>query len=85
MKASHEGQDVLQERPRITNELMERCRDLPSSSFGATYLQFMGERSFEANDRPPVRFVDNEEQVRDPIALRRANNLISSMAALSSI
>ena len=61
MKGSKEGRGILEERPRVTNDVMERCKELPSSSFGASYCRFMDERKFEADDRPPVRFVDDEE------------------------
>eukprot|EP00211_Chloroparvula_japonica_P013107 CAMPEP_0119143676 /NCGR_PEP_ID=MMETSP1310-20130426/34677_1 /TAXON_ID=464262 /ORGANISM="Genus nov. species nov., Strain RCC2339" /LENGTH=109 /DNA_ID=CAMNT_0007135321 /DNA_START=88 /DNA_END=414 /DNA_ORIENTATION=+ len=35
--------------------------DLPESSFGGAYAKFMGKRRFSPDDRPPVRFVDDEE------------------------
>ncbi|GAX84185.1 hypothetical protein CEUSTIGMA_g11608.t1 [Chlamydomonas eustigma] len=61
MRKDSEGQRVLEDRPRITNATMALCSDLPKDTFGGAYLKFMRERNFEADDRPPVRFVDDEE------------------------
>lgn len=30
-------------------------------TFGAAYTEFMGSRGFSADERPPVRFVDDAE------------------------
>lgn len=34
---------------------------MPEGTFGKAYANFMDERNFLPSDRPPVRFVDNEE------------------------
>ena len=34
---------------------MARCWGMPSHTFGAAYARFMGDRNFQADDRPPVR------------------------------
>eukprot|EP00959_Pyramimonas_sp_CCMP1952_P463691 9485379-Pyramimonas_sp.AAC.1 len=55
------GRKILAERPRIVQSTVAHCWDLPQSTFGGAYAQFMGERGFSADDRPPVRFVDDPE------------------------
>ncbi|KXZ41294.1 hypothetical protein GPECTOR_572g612 [Gonium pectorale] len=55
------GAQILAERPRVTNATIELCRTMPPGSFGAAYARFMGDRRFQADERPPVRFVDDEE------------------------
>lgn len=55
------GQRILREKPRITDETLDRCWDMPSDTFGGAYAKFMGKRGFSANERPPVRFVDHPE------------------------
>eukprot|EP00798_Chlamydomonas_sp_ICE-L_P024454 gene24453-10054_t len=55
------GQQILSERPRVTSQAVAPCLDMPEGSFGAAYARFMGDRNFSADDRPPVRFVDDEE------------------------
>lgn len=55
MQATEEGRAVLAERPRITNETLERCRAMDRGSFGAAYADFMDRRGFEADERPIVR------------------------------
>jgi hypothetical protein len=40
---------------------MELCKDMPAGSFGEAYLAFMSDRSFHADDRPPVRFIDDPQ------------------------
>ena len=43
------------------NEVLAKAADMPPGTFGHAYGQFMGKRHFEADERPPVRFVDDVE------------------------
>lgn len=61
MRRDPTGRDILRRRPRITDDFLERCHALPEGTFGREYAKFMGRRKFNPNDRPPVRFVDDEE------------------------
>ncbi|KAI8475649.1 MAG: ubiquinone biosynthesis protein [Monoraphidium minutum] len=61
MRADATGRQILAERPRVTDASVARCWEMPPGTFGAAYAGFMGDRSFHADDRPPVRFVDDEE------------------------
>lgn len=61
MLQNPEGQRVLRERPRVTDETLEMCWNLPDGTFGKAYAQFMGVRRFSPEERPPVRFVDDPE------------------------
>lgn len=40
---------------------MQYAQSLPAGTFGHAYGEFMRRRSFLASDRPPVRFIDDEE------------------------
>ncbi len=40
---------------------MARAWDLPETTFGGAYARFMGTRGFSADERPPPRFLDDEE------------------------
>lgn len=40
---------------------MRYAQSLPAGTFGHAYGDFMRRRSFLASDRPPVRFIDDEE------------------------
>ena len=61
MRRDPTGRDILRRRPRITDDFLERCHALPEGTFGGAYARFMGRRKFNPDDRPPVRFVDDEE------------------------
>lgn len=61
MRRDPVGQQILAERPRVTDASTARCWDMPPGTFGHAYAQFMGDRRFHADDRPPCRFVDDEE------------------------
>lgn len=37
------------------------CWDMAPGTFGRAYADFMGARGFHADDRSPVRFIDDEE------------------------
>lgn len=55
------SQEVLADRPRVLYENVAHAWDLPPSTFGAAYANFMGKRNFSPDDRPPVRFMETEE------------------------
>jgi len=61
MRDNPTGRLILQERPRITSASVDHCWDLSPGTFGRSYADFMGTRGFQADDRPPVRFIDDEE------------------------
>ncbi|KAJ1899066.1 Ubiquinone biosynthesis protein [Kickxella alabastrina] len=57
------GRRILKERPQIsfTSEQWEALAELPEGSFGRTYYDQMRRNGISWATRPPVRFVDNEE------------------------
>mmetsp|Transcript_14317 Transcript_14317/g.45526 ORF Transcript_14317/g.45526 Transcript_14317/m.45526 type:complete len:185 (+) Transcript_14317:73-627(+) len=61
MRNSEEGRRILRDRPRILESTVGHCWDLPRSTLGGAYAHFMGVRDFSPDDRPPVRFIDDEE------------------------
>lgn len=91
MAADPDGAVVLRERPRITDETLAACWALPegasrccasvlcsragAGTFGNAYAQFMGVRRFSPRDRPPVRFVDDEELAYVAVRYREVHDL----------
>uniref|UniRef100_A0A7R9XTQ2 Ubiquinone biosynthesis protein COQ4 homolog, mitochondrial n=1 Tax=Micromonas pusilla TaxID=38833 RepID=A0A7R9XTQ2_MICPS len=61
MRRDAVGADILRRRPRVTDDTLERAWGCADGTFGKAYATFMGTRKFRASDRPPVRFVDDEE------------------------
>ncbi|GBG84469.1 hypothetical protein CBR_g38753 [Chara braunii] len=61
MKEHPDGQLLLKDRPRVTSATTSHAWNLPSNTFGHAYARFMDSRKFVADDRPPVRFVDDDE------------------------
>lgn len=61
MLASKEGRSVMNHRPRIGEPTLRGLADLPENTFGGSYWKFMSRRGFSPDERPPVRFVDDEE------------------------
>ena len=59
----------------VQNAFMERCRSAPEGSFGHAYASFMAERGFEADARPPVRFVDDAELAYVATRYRQVHDL----------
>jgi len=55
------GQTLLRDRIRVTEASVAPAWDLPEHTFGAAYANFMGQRGFSPDDRPPVRYVDDAE------------------------
>ncbi|KAI9503025.1 Ubiquinone biosynthesis protein [Coemansia spiralis] len=57
------GQRILKERPQVsfTDEQWEALAQLPEGSLGHTYYNQMKRNGISWSTRPPVHFVDNEE------------------------
>ena len=45
----------------MQNASVAHAWDMPPGTFGHAYAQFMGSRNFQADDRPPVRFLEDPE------------------------
>ena len=54
---------------------MRRAQSLPQGTFGRAYGDFMAQRGFHADDRPPVRFVNSEELAYVAIRNRETHDL----------
>ncbi|KAJ2856724.1 Ubiquinone biosynthesis protein [Coemansia erecta] len=63
MMSDETGRRILKERPQIafTPEQWESLGSLPEGSFGHAYYNQMRRNNISWTTRPPVRFVDNEE------------------------
>lgn len=61
MLQSEEGRLLLKEKPRVTDESVKKTFSMDPDTFGGAYADFMGQRGFRADERPPVRFVDDPE------------------------
>eukprot|EP00898_Chlorokybus_atmophyticus_P001995 jgi/Chlat1/2797/Chrsp187S00198 len=63
MRRDPVGQTLLSDRPRISDESLHAAGifSMPADTFGGAYAGFMGRRGFHADDRPMVRYVDDEE------------------------
>lgn len=45
----------------VQDDFLRECEAAPKGSFGSEYHEFMSKRNFRADERPPVRFVDDAE------------------------
>lgn len=62
MKESPSGRRVLEKKPMVTDgDTLDALKEYPRHTFGGAYYAFMEGRGFHADDRPPVRFVDDPE------------------------
>lgn len=75
MKSSESGRKLLRERPLLNSSVLEQCGSLPDGTFGRSYASFMERRGFDADARPPVRFVDDEELAYVAFRVRQVHDL----------
>ena len=63
MKKSPYGVELLKRKTVISSDSLNfsELRGLPDGTLGKTYSIFMESHNFKADERPPVRFVDDEE------------------------
>ncbi|VDK19606.1 unnamed protein product [Anisakis simplex] len=59
------GNRLLRDRPRITNETIDRdyLKSLPHGTLGREYYKFLDELHTEPDARPPVKYVDDDDLV----------------------
>lgn len=65
MESDVMGLRILAERPRVTNETVNReyLRTLPENTLGKEYVKFLDKLKTSPDARPPVKFVQSEELV----------------------
>ncbi|KAG9140122.1 hypothetical protein Leryth_015748 [Lithospermum erythrorhizon] len=61
---------ILEERPRIISSKLEHIWDLPPTTFGGAYADFMRTRNFSPDDRMPVRFVEEDADELSYVVMR---------------
>ncbi|KAK9809688.1 hypothetical protein WJX73_005032 [Symbiochloris irregularis] len=61
MLQSTVGRRILAEKPRITDAVLDQAASQAPGTLGHAYGQYMGRRHFRADERPPVRFLDDRE------------------------
>ncbi|KAJ9445623.1 Ubiquinone biosynthesis protein COQ4-like protein [Diplonema papillatum] len=84
LKETKEGRRVLFERPRIhTNELVEKLQNTaPEGSFGKAYSDWMRAHHFSPQERPQVRFVDDEELAYVMLRYRETHDIAHALSGL---
>lgn len=57
------GREILRRKPRITEESIDRMRlvKLPDGTFGREYARFLDNLNTSPDNRPPVKYVDDED------------------------
>lgn len=63
MAADDTGRELLAKRPRISEESIDRHRlaSLPDGTFGKEYARFLENLKTSPDNRPPVKFIDDED------------------------
>lgn len=62
MRDCESGRRVLEKKPTVTDgDTLDRLRDHSIHTFGGAYYAFMSKRGFHADERPPVRFLEDPE------------------------
>ncbi|KAJ2760001.1 Ubiquinone biosynthesis protein, partial [Coemansia nantahalensis] len=84
MLASASGRRILRERPEIafTDASWEALGALPAGSFGRSYYEQMARNGISWATRPPVRFVDNEEDAYMLLRFRQCHDFYHTVLDL---
>lgn len=61
MRADATGRRLLAERPRLTADTLAAAERCAPRTLGAAYAAFMRGRRFEPDERPPARFLPDDE------------------------
>ncbi|XP_058981907.1 ubiquinone biosynthesis protein COQ4 homolog, mitochondrial isoform X2 [Musca domestica] len=81
MRASDEGQRILQQKPRINTRTvnLERLRQLPDNTFGRAYVQFLDDNQVTPDSRMEVRFMDDPELAYIMTRYRECHDLVHAI------
>jgi ubiquinone biosynthesis protein COQ4 len=57
------GSIILNERPQLTEDTLnlDKLRQLPKGTFGEAYVTWMDKYGYSPNERPEVRYIENDE------------------------
>jgi ubiquinone biosynthesis protein COQ4 len=63
MEETEEGQSILKEQPRITEETtnFQKLKEYPVNTLGYNYHKYMKENGFSPDERPVARYIPNME------------------------
>ncbi|KAJ6640711.1 Ubiquinone biosynthesis protein COQ4 like, mitochondrial, partial [Pseudolycoriella hygida] len=84
MKSSDEGQQILQDKPRInSNEIdLESLGQLPEETFGFHYKKFLDDNNVTPDSRMPVRFLDDPELAYVMTRYRECHDLVHTILGM---
>ncbi|XP_030062834.1 ubiquinone biosynthesis protein COQ4 homolog, mitochondrial isoform X2 [Microcaecilia unicolor] len=84
MRNDPEGNQILQERPRIQMSTLEvhKLRELPIGTFGREYVRFLDDNKVSPDTRMPVKFVDNEELAYVIQRYREVHDLLHTLLGM---
>jgi len=85
MMESESGRRILEERPRFTMDQKlnnEYLKLLPSDTLGGGYYKYMSSHGFKAEERPVVRFVDDEQLAYIMMRYRETHDFFHVLADL---
>lgn len=74
MKKSQSGRQILSSRPRVNKATLETAKLCPKGSFGYAYSKFMQAKIFSPEERPPIRFLDNDEDAYVAMRMREVHD-----------
>jgi len=87
MKVSETGRIILNNKPIISEETLNvnYLRNLPIGSFGREYMSFMDNNSFVADERPPVKFILDEDLAYIMLRYRQIHDFWHVICGISSV
>lgn len=84
MKATDEGQRILNDKPRINTKSvdMNYLRSLPDDSFGRTYVKFLDENNVTPDSRMEVRFIEDPQLAYVMTRYRECHDLVHTILGM---
>ena len=81
------GRAILKERPVVSEATVPTSwlRSLPEHTFGAEYAKYLDKHGFSPDERPSVRFVDDEELAYIILRYRQARRHPTAGAATAEV
>eukprot|EP01063_Lacrimia_lanifica_P013885 TRINITY_DN20474_c0_g1_i1.p1 TRINITY_DN20474_c0_g1~~TRINITY_DN20474_c0_g1_i1.p1 ORF type:complete len:229 (+),score=92.92 TRINITY_DN20474_c0_g1_i1:68-754(+) len=82
MKETKEGRQILFDRPRVDNSVLDKVKECRPGTFGHAYHEFMTSNEFTPDGRPQVQFVDDEELAYVMLRYRETHDFTHALTGL---
>ncbi|WVO23672.1 ubiquinone biosynthesis protein COQ4, mitochondrial [Cryptococcus decagattii] len=82
MNMTPEGRQIMKDRPEITNNTIEKLKELKRGTLGREYIEWLGDGGLEPESRAPVQYIDSPVLAYTMLRYRQTHDLYHTLFSL---